>query len=404
MLAARSQFPIDAPVPPARPKAFATIARLTLTEFRCYGLARIEADPGIVVLTGPNGAGKTNLLEALSLLSPGRGLRSAWSTDFHRVGAGPDGVWGVAANVERHDGTVLVGTGREPATEPRPTAERRPTPERRVVQIDGKPAKSQAALADVLSVVWLTPLMDRLFVEGAKGRRRFLDRLVFGLDPAHSGRVSRHDTALKQRARLLAERPGEKAWLDAIEAELAATGVALAAARLDMVARLARAIAASAGPFPRPIVAADGPVESQLMRDPALAVEDWLRETLARNRHRDAASGETLVGAHRGDLAVTHQEKNMPAALASTGEQKAILVAIVLAAARLAAAEHGRTPILLLDEVSAHPDETRRAALYAEIVQLGAQAWMNGTHRSLFDALGQDAQHFTIRDAHITRG
>ena len=171
-----------------------------------------------------------------------------------------------------------------------------------------------------------------------------------------------------------------------------------------MVGRLSRALAAATGPFPRPLVSADGPVEARLMKDPALAVEDWLRDVLARNRRGDASHGETQLGAHRSDLAVVHQEKNMPAALASTGEQKAILVAIVLAAARLAAAECGRTPILLLDEVSAHLDDSRRAALYAEILQLGAQAWMTGTDRSLFDALGQDAQHFTVRDAHITRG
>ena len=255
----------------------------------------------------------------------------------------------------------------------------------------------------MLSVVWLTPHMDRLFVEGAKGRRRFLDRLIFGLDPAHAGRVTRHDLALRQRARLLAERPGETGWLDAVEAELAATGVALAAARVDMVDRLARALDASTGPFPRPVIAAEGPVEDRLRQGPALAVEDWVKETLARNRGSDAANGETRVGAHRGDLAVTHREKSVPAALTSTGEQKAILVAIILAAARLAMAERRRTPILLLDEVAAHLDDTRRQALYAEIDALGAQAWMTGTDRSLFDALGDSAQHFTIRDAHITQ-
>jgi DNA replication and repair protein RecF len=296
----------------------------------------------------------------------------------------------VAATIAGPDGETLAGTGREPGSE------------RRIIQIDGKPGKSQAALTQIVSVVWLTPHMDRLFVEGAKSRRRFLDRLTFGFDPAHAGRVTRHDLALRQRARLLAERPGETAWLDAVEAELAATGVALAAARVDMVARLARALDAATGPFPRPIVAAEGPVESRLMGQPALAVEDWLREVLMRNRNSDSVHGETQVGAHRGDLAVTHREKNMPAALTSTGEQKAILVAIILAAARLATAERGRTPILLLDEVAAHLDETRRQALYAEIGALGAQAWMTGTDRSLFETLEGDAQHFTIRDAHIT--
>jgi DNA replication and repair protein RecF len=343
-----------------------------------------------MVLTGPNGAGTTNLLEALSLFSPGRGLRSARSADLERIGASADAAWGVAAQIDGPDGELLVGTGREPGFE------------RRRVEIDGRPAKSQAALADCLSVVWLTPLMDRLFVEGAKVRRKFLDRLIFGLDPGHAGRVTRHDTALRQRARLLAERPGQSAWLDAVETELASTGVALAAARVDMVARLARALAAATGPFPRPLVAADGPVEARLLQEPALAVEDWLKESLAANRATDAASGETRMGAHRSDLAVIYAEKGVPAALASTGEQKAILVAIVLAAARLAMAERGRTPILLLDEVAAHLDEGRRAALYQELNRLGAQAWMTGTDRSLFEALAGQARHFTIRDARIS--
>ena len=370
--------------------ASASVARLTLTDFRCYAHARIETGAGAVVLTGPNGAGKTNLLEAVSLLSPGRGLRSARGGDLQRIGAAPDAVWGVAATIAGPHGETLAGTGRDPGSE------------RRIVQIDGKPGKSQSALAEVLSVVWLTPQMDRLFVEGAKGRRRFLDRLIFGLDPAHAGRVTRHDQALRQRARLLAERPGETGWLDAVEAELAATGVALAAARVDMVARLARALDAATGPFPRPLVSAEGPVEMRLMAEPALAVEDWLKAALARNRSSDAAQGETQVGAHKGDLAVVHREKAMPAALTSTGEQKAILVAIILAAARLAAAERRRTPVLLLDEVAAHLDENRRTALYTEIAALGAQAWMTGTDRSLFEALS-GAQHFAIRDAHITQ-
>jgi DNA replication and repair protein RecF len=370
--------------------ASASVARLTLAEFRCYNAARVEARPGAVVLTGPNGAGKTNLLEAISLLSPGRGLRGVRAADFQRVGAAPDAIWGVAAIVAGPAGETLVGTGRDIGSE------------RRVIQIDGRSGRSQAALAEVLSVVWLTPHMDRLFVEGAKSRRRFLDRLIFGFDPAHAGRVTRHDLALRQRARLLAERPGEAAWLDAVEAELATTGVSLAAARLDMVGRLAQALDAATGPFPRPVVSAQGPVEARLAREPALAVEDWLKQALSQNRGGDAAQGETQIGAHRGDLAVTYREKNVPAALASTGEQKAILVAIILAAARLAMAERGRTPILLLDEVAAHLDEARRQALYGEIVAMGVQAWMTGTDRALFDALGNSAQHFTIRDAHIT--
>ena len=392
MIAARTLPDIDAPgLSSIRTSvASASVARLTLTEFRCYATARIEAQPGAVVLTGPNGAGKTNLLEAISLLSPGRGLRSVRSADFQRIGSAPDATWGVAAGIAGPAGETLVGTGREAGSE------------RRVIQIDGRAGRSQAALPEVLSVVWLTPHMDRLFIEGAKARRRFLDRLIFGLDPSHAGRVTRHDLALRQRARLLAERPGEAAWLDAVEAELAATGVALAAARLDMVSRLAQALDAATGPFPRPVIAAAGPVEARLMDAPALAVEDWLKECLSRNRIADAAQGETQIGAHRGDLSVIYREKNVPAALTSTGEQKAMLVAIIMAAARLAMADRGRTPILLLDEVAAHLDDDRRHALYAEIGALGAQAWMTGTDRTLFDALDGAAQHFTIRDAHIT--
>jgi DNA replication and repair protein RecF len=373
------------------PIASAAVTRLTLTEFRCYARARIEAGPGAVVLTGPNGAGKTNVLEAISLLSPGRGLRSARSADLQRIGGPAGAVWGVAATVSGPEGETPVGTGRDHESE------------RRIVQIDGKSGKSQSALAEVLSVVWLTPQMDRLLTESARGRRKFLDRLVFGLDPAHAGRVTRHDSALRQRARLLAERPNETSWLDAVETELAATGVALAAARLDMIGRLSGAIDATTGPFPRPLVAADGAIEARLASEPALAVEDWLRESLARNRAADAASGETRLGAHKSDLAVTHREKSLPAGLSSTGEQKAILVAIVLAAARLTMAERGRTPIVLLDEVAAHLDENRRAALYGEIAALQAQAWMTGTDRSLFEALGREAQHYAVHEAHITR-
>jgi DNA replication and repair protein RecF len=392
MIAARNQSVNDAPgLPPAKkPVASASVARLTLTEFRCYSSARIDVSPGVIVLTGPNGAGKTNLLEAISLLSPGRGLRSVRSTEFQRISAPPDALWGVAATIADAAGETLVGTGREADSE------------RRIIQIDGRPGRSQAALAEILSVVWLTPHMDRLFIEGAKARRRFLDRLIFGLDPAHAGRVTRHDVALRQRARLLAERPKETAWLNAVEAELAATGVALAAARVDMVGRLAQALDAATGPFPRPIITAQGPVEARLMQEPALATEDWLKDNLMRNRTSDAAQGETRIGAHRGDLAVTYREKNVPAALTSTGEQKAMLVAIILAAARLAMAERGRTPILLLDEVAAHLDEGRRQALYGEIGALGVQAWMTGTDHTLFEALKGSAQHFTIRDAHIT--
>jgi DNA replication and repair protein RecF len=380
------------------PAARAWVRRIALTRFRCYARAELEADSRPVVLTGPNGAGKTNLLEALSYLAPGRGLRGARLSAVDRRPAGSEvaaGPWAVAARIVSPAGEIAIGTGREPL----PGEEAK---ERRALRIDGAPAKGQAVLAELLAVIWLTPQMDRLLQEGASGRRRFLDRLVFAFDPAHAARVSAYEHAWRQRQRLIEEQgaAADRSWLGALEDRLAESGVAIAAARQELVRRL-HAAAAVPGPFPRPELRLDGVVESWLEDAPALAAEERLRAALAAAR---SPAGPPAPGPHRSDLKLVHGQKGVPAEEASTGEQKALLVALVLAHARLMAAERGAAPVLLLDEVVAHLDEERRSHLFEALVQLGAQAWMTGTDEALFLPLGCAAQFFRIKDAAISAG
>lgn len=362
------------------------MTRLTLTRFRSYAHARLDLDRRPVVLTGANGAGKTNLLEAVSFLTPGRGLRGARLAEVERLGSDGAG-WAVAAVLQTPAGEVEIGTGREPGDGDR---------DRRVVHIDGHPAKSQTALADHVSLVWLTPVMDRLFQEGAAGRRRFLDRLVFGFDPAHAGRLSRYEHSLRERARLLRDGRFDDGWLSTLEDQMATSGVAVAAARVEVVQRLRAACARGIGPFPGIDLCVTGTVEGWLASGPALTAEDAFRHSLRDSRRLDAVSGGAAVGPHKSDLDARHQAKGMPAALCSTGEQKALLVAIVLANARLLTAEKGAAPLLLLDEVAAHLDEERRSALFGEILGLGAQAWMTGTDAGAFAPLGDAAQRLRI--------
>jgi len=368
-----------------------SVSRLRLTDFRCYASARLDLDERPVILTGPNGAGKTNMLEAVSLLAPGRGLRGARLDDLARSGA--DGGWAVAASIMTPDGAREIGTGRSPDGGTR-----------RVVRIDGAPAKSQAVLGEHVGAVWLTPQMDRLFTDGSTGRRRFLDRLVFGFDAAHAGRVSGYDHAMRERSRLLRDGAGDDTWLGSLERKMAERGVAIAAARREMTARLARICGAPPGPFPGAEVTVTGSVEEWLDEAPALTVEDRLQAALRDSRPHDANAGGAAVGPHRSDLKVRHLAKDMPAELCSTGEQKALLIAVVLANARLQTAERGRVPLLLLDEVAAHLDEDRREALFEEILSTGAQAWLTGTDPALFASLGDRAQKVTVEDATLTQG
>jgi len=336
------------------------VARLVLTDFRSYPSAAIHARPGLVVLTGENGAGKTNILEAVSLLAPGRGLRQAALGEMARSD-GPGG-FAVAARID--DGSE-IGTGTLAAS-----------PERRQVRINGA-ASSANALAEHLSILWLTPAMDRLFVEGAGGRRRFLDRLVLALEPSHATHSARYEAAMRARNRLLGEEGGaDPAWLSAVEAAMAEHGAAIAEARERTVAALAARIAAEPDSvFARAALALDG---WRPMGEDALARE------LRSGRVRDAAAGRTLAGPHRSDLLVRHAGKDQPAARCSTGEQKALLLGTVLAHADLAAERAGRAPILLLDEVAAHLDPDRRAALLARLARREGQVWMTGTEPALF--------------------
>jgi len=389
-----------------RTEAGLWLNRLLVTQFRCYAQAELRLAAAPVVLTGPNGAGKTNLLEAISFLSPGRGLRGARLSEIDRRTPGAEGgfPWAVAATVMTPEGPRDLGSGRDPGQASgghSSEAANGPGRERRLVRVDGAAARGQQALAEVLSVVWLTPQMDGLFREGASGRRRFLDRLVYGFDPEHSARCNAYEHALRERARLLKSGQGDAAWLASLEDSMATRGVAIAAARLATVERLQRACDEAEGPFPKADLGLDGAVEDWLRSGPALAAEDRLREGLAARRRQDAESGGAALGPHRSDLTATHRSKGIAAELCSTGEQKALLIAILLAHARLLTLERGAAPLLLLDEVAAHLDAARRAALYQEILGLGAQAWLTGTDVADFDGLQGRAQFFAVNDGAV---
>jgi DNA replication and repair protein RecF len=353
-------------------RASAAITRLDLADFRSYAQLRLDIPAGPVALVGPNGAGKTNLLEALSFLAPGKGLRRARMAQIERTDAARP--WAVSAELALPGETIRIGTGRGEG-------------DKRIVRVDGKPMRGQAGLARHVSVVWLVPEMDRLLAEGAGARRRFLDRLVFGFDPEHAAQVASYDHALRERARVLADGSSDRVWLAALEDSLARHGVAIAIARALIVARLDRAAGAKAGPFPTPSLALTGEIEDLCATMPALALEDFARARLASERARDAETGATHFGPHRGDLAVRWIEKNAPAAQLSTGEQKALLISLILAHARELAAERGQPPILLLDEIAAHLDPVRRVHLFDELLALGAQFWATGADPESFAPL-----------------
>ena len=379
----------------------AAVIRLMLTNFRNYREAGLVLGGEPVVLTGANGAGKTNLLEALSFLAPGRGLRGARLAEIDRCGVGAEaaaGGWAVAAVIATRRGNVEIGTGRDLGSATDPSSG--PGSERRTVRIDGEPARSQTSLGERLGVLWLTPAMDRLFLEGPSGRRRFLDRLVLALDPAHAAHVGAYEQALRERSRLLRDalllnRPADPAWLVALEQVLAERGVAVAAGRREVVRLLDRACAEGERPFPRGRLTLMGVVEGWLDDMPALAAEAKLAAALAAGRREDAQSGGAAIGPHRSDLGVA-VANGTAAGLASTGEQKALLISIVLAEARLRRAIGGEAPILLLDEVAAHLDAGRRAALLAALVELEGQAWVTGTDAALFAALRGRARFLSV--------
>ena len=364
-------------VPVEPPRRRPRVRRLILQDFRSYPALDVRFDADLVAFTGENGAGKTNLLEALSLFSPGRGLRRAELSECVRVGAAG---FSVAIELEEDGETRPMGLGFAAGAN---------GPER-VNRIDRASVASTRNFSDHLRLVWLTPSMDPLLSGPASERRKFLDRLVLAIDPAHGARVGQFERALRGRNKLLEEGGRNGAWLDALEREAAELGVAIAAARVECVSRLGAAILAErdeASPFPWAGLALQGEVEAQVAGGPALQAEERYRALLRENRGRDAAAGRTLIGPHLADLEVTHGPKGAPAERASTGEQKALLVGIVLAHARLVADMSGIAPIALLDEIAAHFDPRRREALFAALQRIGGQAFLTGADPAPFATL-----------------
>ena len=383
----------DAPAPAAARYA---LTRLALSDFRSYRALRLDMDERSLVLTGPNGAGKTNLLEAVSYLSPGRGLRGARLADVAhapRADAGAAAAWSVAATLRAEGGETALGSGwRAPAEAGEA--------ERRVVRIDGTTASGPAALAEHVAMVWLTPSMDRLFSGPPAERRRFLDRLVFAIDAGHAARVQRYDRARRHRARLLRTGTRDDVWLGALERSMAENAAAIGAARLDLAMRLGQFVPEGREIFPRIALRVDGLVERWLGSQPALAAEDRFREHLAETRFAEAEGG-TVDGPQRSDLIVSDAARGMAAEQCSTGEQKAMLIALVTAHARLVANQRRCAPVLLLDEIAAHLDESRQRALFEIILDVGAQAWLTGTDASVFGPLARHAQFFTVRPGRV---
>lgn len=376
------------------------LKKISLTSFRNYDALRLEVkDARLVVLAGANGAGKTNILEAVSLLAPGKGLRGAELGDMtaRQAGAAPLSAWAVAAELQNAAGdAVRIGTGLDRRADGR---------QRRVVRIDGKDAGGQGALSAHVAAVWLTPQMDRLFLEGAAARRRFLDRLVFAHAPEHVTHLNRYEKNMRQRLKLLTDAgTHDPTWLDVLEQQMAADAVSVAAARQHLLARLTHHLAelsAVQSLFPSPVMALSGKLDGLLAKSTALQVEENLRDALRRMRRLDAETGRTTEGAHRTDLAVFYAGKNMPADQCSTGEQKGLLVSIILAHALMMQAEKGFVPLLLLDEVAAHLDDARRAQLFAHLKALDGQIWLTGTDAAIFRDLGADAALFKLANGAV---
>lgn len=375
--------------------ACARVLRLTLSNFRNYHSAALDGGAKTVVLVGPNGAGKTNVLEAISFLAPGRGLRRA-TLDEVAFSEG-DGSWAVAAEIEGALGLATLGTGLERPPDEGAAAARK-------FRIDREPVASAAAFADHLRVIWLVPAMDSLFSGPPSERRRFIDRLALAVDPEHGSRINALERALRSRNRLLEDPRPDAHWLDAVEHETAELAVAIAGLRVETVRRLEGVLAERRdAAFPPAEIALDGWMEKLIPAHPAREIEERYRAVLRDNRAHDAAAGRTLDGPHLTDLAVSYAAKGIAAADASTGEQKALLIGLVLAHARLIAEMTGFAPVLLLDEVVAHLDPARRAALHAELGDLGAQIWMTGADPALFAEVGEAAAVIDVHSGVLSR-
>lgn len=373
------------------------VTRLMLTNFRSYGMLDLRCERRSVVLVGPNGAGKTNVLEALSMFAPGRGLRGARLGEMSRT-ASAAGVgerpWAVSATVAAKDGALQVGVGYLPGQSDGDAA-------KRTVRMDGLPVAGVAELAQHLRLIWLSPAMDRIFLEGVSDRRRFLDRLIASFDPIHARRWTRYETAMRERLGALRNGAGDS-WLSALEQTMAETGVAVSASRVTGLARLAGAMDTQRGShFPHAGIALSGRLEQGLASKAAIDLEDEFISCLRANRGRDLDAGRTFEGPHATDFLVSHREKGRLAATCSTGEQKALLIRLVLACASLPAPGAPDKPILLLDEVAAHLDEARRRALFDELEWLGVQSWLTGTDAPLFAGLEGRAQFMRVTEGQV---
>lgn len=392
--------------------AFA-VAKLSLTNFRNYSDLSLELDASPVVITGANGSGKTNILEAISFLSPGRGLRGIKLDEADRKGEGPrakgegeeknnfipyplahspspTSPWAVSARINCGYDETQIGTGRDASV----------AANKRIVKIDGNIIRGQEELARAFSVMWLTPQMDGLFLAASSERRKFLDRLVYNFNPEHASLVYAYEYAMRERSRLLQEN-GDAAWLGVLEAKMAEKAVAIAIARVDAVQIIQQSINSAPTAFPKADLFVDGYVESLVGNSPAQAVEESLKQKLRDARYDDYRTGRTSIGTHRSDFKVTHILKNMPAEFCSTGEQKALLLAIIMAEVRAKAMWKNNVPVLLLDEVVAHLDAGRRAALFEEFLSMGAQVWMTGTDTSLFSDLTGRAQFLQVEEGRV---
>ena len=381
-------------VPHVRVSHSISLAHVRLHHFRNYQQLSLDVDASSVVLTGANGAGKTNILEAISFLSPGKGLRSASLSSVQCADVAVCSGWAVSADVRGACGVTQVGTGVVGIASD--------GVEKRIIKIDGELQKSQHVLTQHFACVWVTPAMGTMFIEGAGIRRRFFDRLVYSFDAEHAGHVHAYEHVVRQRNKLLLDERSDKIWLDSVESKLAGYAVAIAAARLATLDYLRQAMQEGSGAFPYADVALVGDTEALLAEGmSALDAEGALRAMLATARRVDARSGRTSRGAHKTELVVCFAEKQREASSCSTGEQKALLMSIVLAHARARARWHGCAPVLLLDEVVAHLDVARRKALFDELEFLGAQAWMTGTDAADFSAAGERVQRFDVRDGGV---
>lgn len=366
------------------------VTSIHLHHFRCYEQLSLTTSLDPVVITGPNGAGKTNLLEALSFLIPGRGLRRARLHDVKKKSS--DGIWGVSVKLLHEGHPLHMSTGLDPEMA---------KSERRICKINGEKKKSLFELSEYVTITWLTPQMDRFFNDTSSTRRRFLDRLVFGFDPLHARRLNRYEKVLRERSQLLKQGRYDPLWLGSLEDILATEGVAIAVARRTIVGYLNHVLATNESPFPKAYLRLEGDIDAHLESESALTTEDFMKQKLHMSRLTDGYGGGALCGPHRSDLMVTHLSRGIEANICSTGEQKALLLSIVLGCAQLQATYKSTIPLLLLDEVIAHLDESKRSLLFDELIRLKMQVWMTGTEKDVFNPLKGKSQFIEIQEANL---